>query len=249
MRLIIMVLCLFFLGCAATQPKMKNASTLTMCRKDEDFPRAIAKHMPNIVLLYTRNRSGYILGFASGFVVNKNGIIATARHVVRSIGDDRMFAFINDNGKIIIRYVFDHLMHPDADVALLRVRHKFKSAIAIRTEALLPNEKLYTVGFPMALKFGKTPLAVRATVSSGNFFMNARYMNFFERSDIIFAALPSAKGGSGGVVFDKNGHAIGLIKGAYGESAFSYAYSSITPAVYLMALLMTENLFPETLPK
>ncbi len=236
-----MFLCLFVIGCAGKMQAVQTGS-LKISSTEEDFPRAVAKSIKNnITRVYIKNKQGLLVGLATGFVVGQDGLIATAKHVVEAAKGHKLYAVINENGKITIRYVFGFLRHPDADAALLLVRHQFKSETPPRFSALLPNEKLFAVGFPMSEKVRDNP-----TLSSGNFFKNVHgtALSTLQRSYSILAHLPVDEGSSGGPIFDRYGNVAGLLSAAKNKSHSSkYSYSMITPSVYIRALIVSCFIF------
>lgn len=241
MRSLTIMMCLFLIGCAGKTPPIQIGPSI-ISSTEEDFPRAVAKSIKNnIVRIYIKDRQGGLVSFASGFVVGENGLIATAKHVVEAARGHKLYVVINEDGRVTIRYVFGSLTHPDADAALLLVRHQFKSKTLPRFPALLPNEKLFAVGFPMSGKIHDKP-----TLSSGNFFKNTpgSALSVLQRSYSILAHLPIDEGSSGGPIFDRYGNVAGLLSAAKNKSHPSkYSYSMITPSVYIKVLIISCSIF------
>lgn len=249
MRVLFAILCLFFAGCAHKTPMAEvplTKSPLKITRitdSEEDLPQAVAKSIKNnVVWIYIKNKEGKIIGAGSGFVIGKNGLIATAKHVVKRVKGQRIYAVISEDNKITVRYVFGFLTHLDADAALLIVRHRFKSAVPLRLGRLMLNEKLFAAGYPLP---NLPPLFSRLApaVSSGNFFRNMHY-GANSRHYIILAHLPITAGSSGSAVFDRYGNAVGLIA-AYTKELHpsAYTFTDITPSVYWRAMMIACKLF------
>lgn len=249
MKFLAAFLCLWAAGCAHKTQMIKSSlktveSPFKITCQEEDLPQAVAKNIKNnVVWVYIKNKESKIIDAGTGFVIGKNGLIATAKHVVRRAKGQRIYAVIYEDKKVTIRYAFGFLSHFDADAALLIVRHRFKSAIPLRLKNLALNEKLFTAGFPLPnLPFYLYPRLALA-VSSGNFFRNIHRDASSDHYGIL-AHLPITGGSSGGVVFDRYGNAVGLIAAYTTEPHRSaYTYTVIIPSAYFQAMMAACKLF------
>lgn len=147
-----------------------------------------------VVMLYT-GRDGRQTGIGTGFVVDKDGLIATNFHV---IGEARPVTVqFPDGTKLEVETV--HAADRNLDLALVRVKAKDLSPLPLGDSAKIkPGEPIVALGHPRGLEY-----SVVAGVLSGKRELDGVTM--------LQLAIPIEQGNSGGPVLDAEGRVIGVV--------------------------------------
>ncbi len=160
--------------------------------------RIYSKNKNTVVFIAAYDFGGTPIKFGSGFIVDKNGTIATNYHV------------INDAGDIVIKTIDDRILAVEAikyfdeekDLALIKIKKSKEyelTAVDIGdSEKMVVGEKVYTIGNPKGLE---------STFSEGNV---SGVRQWKQDVKVIQITAPLSPGSSGGPVLDKHGRAVGL---------------------------------------
>lgn len=147
-----------------------------------------------VVVLYT-GRDGRQIGMGSGFVVGKDGLIATNLHV---IGEGRpIIVRLPDGKKVEASEVF--ASDRNLDLALIRVPVKNLKPLPLGDSQTLKNgQPLVALGHPRGLEY-----SVVAGVLSGR--------RDIDGLSMLQLAVPIEQGNSGGPVLDEKGRVVGVV--------------------------------------
>ena len=203
------------------------------------LPRLYKQTSPAVVWIGAKDgRYGRLKWQGSGFLVSKNGLIATAGHVTE---DTQVFEVIfQDGSKAIADFV--HAENMDrCDVGFIQIRsadlRKKCPYFNLDTEVKI-GEDLIIMGYPWGLNNG-------VALTQGIVSLSNRNEPFFGVKLLIHADFASYPGNSGSPVVDMDGEVVGiLIGGAYGCDNFSI----VTPA-RLVELAMQKALAEVELKK
>ncbi|EGE55744.1 UNVERIFIED_ORG: V8-like Glu-specific endopeptidase [Rhizobium esperanzae] len=158
--------------------------------------------------------------YGTGFLISSSGYVVTSRHLITD-KDDTKFekydiagsigeAFQCDRPRGIVRdLIFVH-EEVDQDVLLLKIASEDVNNYvrACQQTAVLPGEKLYTIGFPLAGPLTATEVTRGST--SGP-------VGRWQITGSLF------EGNSGSPVLNESGRLVGLVYGGYnGAAAFNY---------------------------
>ena len=153
------------------------------------------KAKSSVVVITIEDRNGQPLGLGTGFVISKDGLIATNLHV---IGEARPIAVKFADGQrfnVIGVHATDKLM----DLAVLRIDRSDLIPLELGdSDLLLPGQPVIAIGNPLGLSH-----SVVAGVASKKSEVEGRTM--------IQVAMPIEKGNSGGPLLDLNCRVHGLI--------------------------------------
>ena len=193
-------------GCAGCIPAIKPVNKCVCAEKDSSQDR-LKRDSGKVVLVYTRDKDMNALTIGTGFVVDKNGIIMTAKHVVDDPEAKYIFVKIIENDKTIVKKVAEAYGSLLYDVVVLKINHTFKEAVKFRQGHLSSGESLYTIGYPLA--GGKGLVYTDPSYSVGEFLKVIAYGS----SDALMqlSTMHAAPGFSGAPIFDAEGRVIGLI--------------------------------------
>ncbi len=160
--------------------------------------RIYAINKKAVVFISAYDYSGNLVKIGSGFIVDKNGIIATNYHV------------INDAGNIAIKTLDDRVLavegvkyfNVDKDLALIKIRKSKEYELTVvrigDAEKIAVGEKVYAIGNPKGLE---------STFSEGNV---SGVRQWGKDTNVIQITAPLSPGSSGGPVLDEYGRAIGI---------------------------------------
>jgi regulator of sirC expression with transglutaminase-like and TPR domain len=165
---------------------------------DEPFQtvEALVKHAkPSIVIVTTVGREVNSQGLGTGFVISKDGLIATNLHV---IGEGRPVAVqTHDGRKLQVTEV--HASDRQLDLAILRVKADDLTPLELGdSAAAAQGEQIVALGNPRGLKH-----SVVAGVLSGTREIDGR--------DMLQLAMPIEPGNSGGPVLDMHSRVLGVV--------------------------------------
>lgn len=150
---------------------------------------------PSLVTISTKGRDGKYQGVGTGFVIEKEGLIATNLHV---IGDSREFRIEDSSGeqlKVTGIHASDRVM----DLALIRVEANDLTPLPLGDiNSLAQGAPIIVMGNPHGLRN-----SVVAGVNSGIREIDGRKM--------MQLAIPIEPGNSGGPVLDMHGQVHGIV--------------------------------------
>lgn len=152
-----------------------------------------SRYSPSIASIKTKDRYGKEIGLGSGFVVSKDGIIATNSHVIKSASqvevkiDNRVF-----------QDVFVVKNNSGSDIAILKI-----DATGLVPLAIGDSDNIKSGQFIVALG---NPLGLEQSVSSGIISAIRSSRNI----KLIQMTTPVSPGSSGGPVLNEYGEVIGI---------------------------------------
>jgi S1-C subfamily serine protease len=189
-------------------------------KKDSEFSDLIAKVRSSVVqiqVVTTINSQVTVNVAGTGFLIGKNGFVATAEHVVRSI-ERASTAHPEAHVSMQVGFVVDgsfasvacKLVARDSahDLAILSVTDPSKhiSAVAFNTARLREGAGIFTSGYP---------LASTALITTSGTVASSEPIPVTDQSgagikDVYYADLRVNPGNSGGPVFDYDGNVVGV---------------------------------------
>jgi serine protease Do len=201
---------------AAKQPDLKKETTTPdvskdadkkdtgkkdPAKKDDSKPKQLSVEevarltKPSIVVVTISGRDGKQQGLGTGFVVSKDGLIATNLHV---IGEGRPIAVqFADGKKYDVTEV--HATDQTLDLAVIRIDKKdLKPLVLADSDTLKPGQPMVAVGNPLGFEFS----VVEGVVSQ---------KREVEGKPMIQVAIPIERGNSGGPLMDRQGRVHGLL--------------------------------------
>jgi serine protease Do len=199
--------------CAANSINAKTVEEIT------------AKARDSVVVITQRARDGSIEGIGSGFVVSKNGLIATSLHV---IGEGRPIEIRFNNGDKFSATGI-HAWDRKLDLAIIQIPPTNLTALKIGdlTE-LKQGSPVVAMGNPRGL----THSVVQGVVSAFRDFSNGK---------MIQLAIPIEPGNSGGPLLDSAGRVVGILEM---KSAITENLGFAMPIDALKSLLDKPNPVP-----
>jgi S1-C subfamily serine protease len=148
----------------------------------------------------TKNETGKIImkGFGSGFLISKDGYIATNHHVV----EDAKSVKVSTKGKVFDAKVL--AIDDESDLAILKIDSVVASHLHIKADKdVAIGDEVFTIGFPRPSSQGFNPKFTDGTISS---------LTGLSDSDVHFQiSVPIQPGNSGGALVDSSGAAVGII--------------------------------------
>ncbi len=169
----------------------KSVSTLPFEKSVEELTKS---SMPAIVVIRFTGRTGKQEGLGSGFVISKDGLIATNLHV---IGEARPIAVEIGGKEYQVKSV--HASDRSLDLALLKIEAKDLPTLELGdSDRLKDGQDILALGHPRGLKN-----SVVKGVVSGRPTIDGRKM--------IQLAIPIEQGNSGGPVLDRQGKVQGIV--------------------------------------
>ncbi|HUS34118.1 MAG TPA: tetratricopeptide repeat protein [Verrucomicrobiae bacterium] len=179
----------------------------------------------SVVVITQRARDGSVEGVGSGFVVSRNGLIATSLHV---IGEGRPIEIRFADGK---KYSATevHAWDRKLDLAVIRIGESNLPALKLgESSEVKQGASVVAMGNPRGL----THSVVQGVVSA---------FREFESGRMIQLAIPIEPGNSGGPLLDANGRVIGILEM---KSAVTENLGFATPVDALKTLLDKPNPVP-----
>jgi serine protease Do len=179
----------------------------------------------SVVVITQRARDGSVEGVGSGFVVSRNGLIATSLHV---IGEGRPIEIRFADGK---KYSATevHAWDRKLDLAVIRIGESNLLALKLgESSEVKQGASVVAMGNPRGL----THSVVQGVVSA---------FREFESGRMIQLAIPIEPGNSGGPLLDATGRVIGILEM---KSAVTENLGFATPVDALKTLLDKPNPVP-----
>jgi serine protease Do len=179
----------------------------------------------SVVIITQRARDGSVEGVGSGFVVSRNGLIATSLHV---IGEGRPIEIRFADGKKYSATEI-HAWDRKLDLAVIRIGESNLPALKLgESSEVKQGASVVAMGNPRGL----THSVVQGVVSA---------FREFESGRMIQLAIPIEPGNSGGPLLDANGRVIGILEM---KSAVTENLGFATPVDALKTLLDKPNPVP-----
>lgn len=185
-----------------------------------------------------KNNDNQISVSGSGFILNKNGIIATNSHVINNA---KKIEIVLPNDFQTITYTADILLNDkNNDVALLKINSKefieFKELPYQILEICEIGEKVFTIGYPLNDIMGSNYKVTDGIVSSQSGISDdIRYMQI---------TVPLQPGNSGGPLFNKDGNIVGITSAKLNESAVGTTIENVNYAIKMSYLLNLYKMLP-----
>jgi hypothetical protein len=180
------------MGCAPKAPAATGGEKNDESAKAEKpkTPADIAEAaLPSIVAVVTEE------GLGSGFVVDKDGLVATNLHVVA--GYPKALVVLHDRREFPVIDVYN--ADPRRDIAILRIDAKGLVPLTLGdSDRVRPGESVVAIGHPLGLT---------DTVSSG---LVGAVREIEKDFAVLQISAPIAPGSSGGPLFDDRGRVIGV---------------------------------------
>ncbi|MFP6621032.1 MAG: tetratricopeptide repeat protein [Pirellulaceae bacterium] len=160
-----------------------------------DVEKIATQTRPSLVSISSTGREGRSQSIGTGFVVDKDGLIATNYHV---IGDARpVHVELSDGRKLQVTAI--HASDRKMDLAVIRVAEKDLPALTLgNPENLKKGAPIVVMGNPHGLK--------NSVVSGVN-----SSMREIDGRTMLQLAIPIEPGNSGGPVLDRQGHVHGIV--------------------------------------
>jgi regulator of sirC expression with transglutaminase-like and TPR domain len=154
-----------------------------------------AKARPSLVLVRSTDRTGGELGLGAGFVIDSQGLIATARHV---IGDGRDIVIELEGGKLVpVTEVYASSAH--LDLAIIRIDANGIIPLPISDEDdTAQGREVVALGHPRGF---------RNTIASGIVSGHQE----FDGIRMLQLGMSIDHGNSGGPVLDRQGNVVGIV--------------------------------------
>jgi len=168
-------------------------------------PQIKKKWDESIVLVESLDKNGNMLGQGSGFVISRNGAIATNYHVVES-AHSVSIKFINGKSYQEVSLIVGE---DSQDIAILHIKgddERFSPVILGNSDDLQVGEDVIAIGNPYGLE---------NTVSPG-IISSIREIDSFK---LLQITNPISPGSSGGALFNMKGEVIGITTIASQEGA------------------------------
>jgi hypothetical protein len=148
-----------------------------------------ARGTPSIVSIRTENSLG------TGFVVRKDGWIATNLHVL--VGGEKIVVALADKRELpVVEILAADASH---DLAIVRIETTPLPALALgHSDALRPGDPVVAIGHPLGLE---------DTVSNG---LVSAIRKIDDGSTVLQISAPIAPGSSGGPIFNDHGEVVGI---------------------------------------
>ena len=194
-------------------------TTLWGEQKEVDpFAQLAAKVKPSVVTISSADRGGGPWGVGTGFVVGKDGIIATNFHV---IGEHREFTVELADGKIC-QPTEILAIDRSRDLALFRIDQSGLPPLPLGNSDLIePGQTVLSIG---------NPLGYGLSVSQG-VIAAVRELEFGDGRPMVQVAIPIEAGSSGSPVVNRSGEVIALLTiksgGAMGFGVPSQSLSTL----------------------
>ncbi|MEM9281959.1 MAG: transglutaminase family protein, partial [Verrucomicrobiota bacterium] len=184
--------------------------------------------LPSIVTVTHRGRTSRNGGLGTGFVIGKNGLIATNLHV---IGEARAIDIeLSDGRALPVTEVF--AWDRRLDLAIVRVAANDLKPIPLGdSDSVRQGTELVAFGNPGGLKFS----VVKGLVSA------IRELNEEDGVGLIQVAMPIEPGNSGGPILNRKGEVLGVVTF---KEAFSDSVGFAMPVNFVKSLLESPNRIP-----
>lgn len=175
----------------------------------QDLSALYEKVLPSVVKIYTEENVDYpslgitavSRGLGSGVLIDEEGIILTASHVVQ-MANSIMIEF--SNGEQVPANVISSV--PAADVALLKLAWKVKNPVVKLgdSDKMEVGHEIMMVGAPFGLDFSMSKGYISGRRIVKKFANGSNFIEFFQTDAAI------NPGNSGGPMFNMDGEVIGI---------------------------------------
>lgn len=200
-------------GCGPSQ-RSKSADSPSSGSAKKTPAEIAAKAMPAIVSIRTPHTLG------TGFIVDKNGLIATNLHVLAG-GGPKVVVTLADGREFLVVELTNG--SPERDLAIARIDAKGLPTLTLGdSDAMHPGDPVVAIGHPMGLE---------GTVSNG---LVSAVRPVSDTLTILQISAPIAPGSSGGPIFNERGEVIGVATAILREGQ-NLGFG--VPANYVKALL------------
>ena len=184
------------------------------------IPQIIKDIKDSIVIIHTKNKKEEISGEGTGFIISKEGIIATNYHVLAGaynaevkLADGRKY------NKISLVTA-----NSDKDIAVIKIDAMNLSSLVIGdSEKAIVGEEVITIGNPLGLEMSASTGIISALREKRG-------------SKYIQITAPVSPGSSGGPLLNKRGSVIGIVTSQV-PSIFGQNLNFAIPINYLIDLL------------
>jgi S1-C subfamily serine protease len=166
----------------------------------------------------------------SGYVVSEDGLVMTAAHVAVAKGNE--ISARAANGRVYTGTVIG--INPNNDMAVVKLRgFSGRTAVPAAPGCMAKGDLVYTLGKP----HGSGDTARVGQLEAKHFGRAVAYGKF-GYPDAMVLHMGTQRGESGGPVFDKNGHLVGMVVSTLSDAAgnsinLAHAIPSTTLANFL----------------
>lgn len=184
---------LWFAACGLTMAKPKPKAPGPETKKS--VPELTSAARPSIVTVTQIGRGGEQEALGTGFVVSKDGLIATNMHV---IGNSRRIQVqLHDGSHHDVTEI--HATDPSLDLAIIKINKQDLTPLALGdSDKIKQGQPIMVIGNPQGLEFS----VVEGVVSA---------LREIEETTMIQIAIPIEEGNSGGPLIDMEGKVQGII--------------------------------------
>ena len=164
---------------------------LQIAQANEIIPTVLER----VVMIISMDENYQPISIGSGFVIGKNGEIATNYHVIEG-ASSAIVKFVNKEEK----YSVDNIVQTSAkyDLAIIQINTKSSPLLLGDDELSSVGNRIYAIGNPEGLE---------GTVSEG---IISGFRKIDENFRIMQITAPISPGSSGGPVIDQKGQVIGI---------------------------------------
>lgn len=224
---------------------LENSSILTIeFKRNQTGKKEIGKFIkmyPSGSINYSSGNTG-IKSTGSGFVISRNGVIATNAHVIESA--NRIEVKLNNEFGVKTFSASVLLKDEINDVALLKIEDKAFNGFNSLPYSILQTteigEDVLTIGYPLNNLMGDNYKVTNGIVSS----------NTGLKDDIRFIQIttPIQPGNSGGPLFNEDGNIVGLTTSKLNEKAIGTSIENVNYAIKATYLINLYNMLPNKKP-
>lgn len=184
---------LWFAACGLAMAKPKPKATAPATKKS--VPELTSAARPSIVTVTQIGRGGEQEALGTGFVVGKDGLIATNLHV---IGNSRRIQVqLHDGSLHDVTEI--HATDPSLDLAIVKIKRQDLIPLALGdSDGIKQGQPIMVIGNPQGLEFS----VVEGVISA---------LREVEDTTMIQIAIPIEEGNSGGPLIDMEGRVQGII--------------------------------------
>ena len=183
--------------------------------EQKDAAAIIRENTQSIVIIAALDKNGTIYGHGSGFVLSREGAVATSYHVIRNAADIRIKA-----GEEV--YAAAGIIRADAehDIAILKAEGSGLHPVRLgRSDSISPGEKVYVIANPRG-----TGLALSEGILT-------EIREVAGKGRMLQITAPFTEGYSGSPVFNEQGEVIGMATFIVKGSGDPTAYQKLNFAV------------------
>jgi len=193
-----------------------------------------------LVVVYKKENGQFAVSVGTAFVVNKSGTLATARHMFLGKRILTVYLLIPDGDKFFIRSPYFVRLHKITDVAIFKVRYRFKTQVKItRSDELKSSDLIYYIGYPVI----SNNLLVPQKVSIDRFFGYTKMSNKYRYIKYVsqMSRVAAMGGASGSPLFNHYGRLVGIIVFTSTPHKHSPNFTGSVPIRYLFELLSKKS--------